>query len=294
MSLNEFFPEKDKAVYFDYVVGNPPYQCPEKGSAKLYKPIFEKSLLLSKEVSLLMPDAIVRGDNSKYHIKSVDYTADHAFTVTGVHIAEVVSTRGYSGDIKVTNADYTVEYRSRDGLLLDRSVIPGYHIYQKLKAYAGGKLFTDGSGKNSETKSSDYPYKVYKNKDKDTYWYHRDTPIFYKRKKLNISATRKHLISAVDISTSDSFNGMQIDITGYTERQINNIYSFVFSDIVFNIYNIGRYMVYLTGFNPIISLLPDIDIDTHYTESTSAELLGLSAEDVEWINSNITNTQLQK
>ncbi len=279
---------------FDVIVGNPPYQNNESESdaGKLYIDITKKSLLLLKSngiINLLTPDTIVRDGRNKFTVKrkglrSVDYTAN-TFFKESVTIINWIYDKSYGGDgVEVINKDGSTDIRKYTESMVDKNDLIGIKLFEKIKE-GKSKLFTSGqrANKNKDTKDSIYTYKVYMNWFKNKVAYTDDPPILFGKKKIFISISKSYTEYNFNISTDD-FGQLQlmIDITNYTDAQIDNIKKFLFHPICVNICNKYK-TLYGTGFNNMLYTFPEIDINKRYTQKDIIDLFKLTDIEVNYL-----------
>ena len=289
ITIQEFLKETFN-MKFKKILGNPPYQNTQSDSdaAKLYIDITKKVLTLlddDGEIDFLTPDTIVRDGRNKFTVKqqglrSVDYTANEDFN-EGVTIINWVFDKKYKKDeVNVTNIDGSVDIRKYSNSLVDKTDLLVVNLFEKLKLEKS-KLFTlDQSARDRNSSSENKKYKIFSNINKNKIVYTNIKPKLYGKRKLIISLSSSYKPELLYNSTDDFGElHVMIDITNYTDIQINNIKKFLFNPICVNICNLYK-KIYKKGFNSMLYVFPEIDVDKKYTNSDVIRLFKLTKNEV--------------
>lgn len=296
ITIDEFLDDNiiTKFMKFKAALGNPPYQNNESESdaGKLYIDITKKTMDILDDDGIIdfhTPDTLVRDGRNKFTVKkqglrSVDYTANESFN-EGVTIVNWIYDKSYKGDdVEVTNKDKSVDIRKYTDSMVDKNDLIGIKLFEKIKE-GKSKLFTSGqrANKNKDTKDEIYKYKVHMNWFKNKVAYTDEPPILFGKKKIFISISKSYTEDNFNIS-NDDFGQLQlmIDITDYTDEQINNIKQFLFHPICVNICNKYK-TLYGTGFNNMLYTFPEIDINKRYTQEDIIKLFKLTDVEVSYL-----------
>jgi hypothetical protein len=276
---------------FDVVIGNPPFQNykSESDAGKLYIDITKKSLTLLNDsgiISFITPETIIRDGRNKFTLKgyeglmSVDYTINKYFNV-GVQTINWTLSKKYNGPIKIINENGHKSYRNKNESLVqdkDKELIT---IFEKIKE-GRTKLFTSDQQVNSnkDVMDSEYIYPVNMNYFKTKIKYSNVKPKLFGRKKATISISKTYSINNFFISSEDFGQlHLMIDITEYSDFQLENLKSFLFNEISINICNKYK-KLYKTGFNNMLYVFPEIDINIEYNNVEVQRVFELTNSEV--------------
>lgn len=292
---NEDFLKNDfKDMKFDVIVGNPPYQNNESESdaGKLYIDITKKSLLLLKPdgiISFLTPDTIVRDGRNKFSIKQiglkyVDYTTNQFFK-EGVTIINWQIDKSYTNsDVKIINADGSVDIRNISESLVDKKDILAVNLIERIKSISNKLFVLDQSAKNKFESNNNNLYKVYSNVNKNKIFYTDKRPVLYGKRKLAISLSSTYKEDML-YDSYDDFGQLHVmtDISDLSDTQILNLKTFLF-----NKYSIAICKMYRKttgqGINAILYSFPKIDVNKSYTDNDVFEIFDLSQTDIELLD----------
>jgi hypothetical protein len=291
-----FMKDEWKVEKFDIIVGNPPYQDSESESdaGKLYIDFTKKSIKLSNDIIIFVtPETIVRDGRNKFNIKNekglcyVNHKSNDFFKVGVTIVSWVINKKVDSNHIKIVNRDGTVDYRNKNDSLVDFNELSKVKLFERLKKEKSKLFIIDQSGNNWSKIKLDGLYKVNKNVNNDKIEYTNIKPKLYGRKKLVISMSksydRKNLYESYD-----DFGELHVmlDITDYSDEQVTNVKKFLFNPICVGICNNYK-KIYKKGFNSMLYLFPQIDINKKYTNDDVKNLFKLSDNDVEYLTKNI-------
>ncbi len=278
---------------FDVVLGNPPYQDNSSNSdaGKLYIQFTKKSLEIVKEngiVSFVTPETLIRDGRNKFNIrdihglKYVNHTTNDYFNV-GVNIISWLIDKKYDGLVEVINRDGTIDYRNKLKPLVDKTEVIGVNLFEKLKEQKSKLFIIDQSGdKWVETNLEGY-YPVNKNVNKNKISYTKVLPKLYNKRKLVISMSSSYKRELVCISNEDFGElHVMIDIDNYTDKQVKNLQDFLFNPLCVKICDKYK-KLYKKGFNSMLYLFPEINIDKKYTNDDVKLLFGLTDDEVEYL-----------
>jgi hypothetical protein len=276
---------------FDVIIGNPPFQNTksESDAGKLYIDFTKKSFtLLDKNglCSFITPETIVRDGRNKFTLKgyeglvSVNYTANKFFNV-GSQIIYWVYNNTYHGNIELTNEDGTIVNRKFNESLVQNKDVELINIFEKIKE-GKTKMFVSDQQVNSnqEFMTDEYSFPVNMNFFKNKLRYSNVQPKMFGRTKAFISISKTYSLNNFNISTEDFGQlHLMVDITDYTNQQIENLKTFLFNEISVNICNKYK-KLYKTGFNNMLYVFPQIDVDVVYTNETVQKVFNLTDDEV--------------
>ena len=283
----------------DIQLGNPAYHNSdsESDASKLYIDITKKALSLKPShgiINFLTPVTIIRDGKRKFSIKipglkRVDHTANDDFNV-GVHIIEWTIDGTYKGDlVEVINRDGSIDIRHYSDSLVDKNDKLLINLFERLKDNPS-KLFISDQQINNKPKSKSknnqvekdniYKYKVFMNYYKDKIRYSKIIPKLLGKRKIFISISKTYNQENIKISNEDFGQlHLMIDVTDLTNNQIENIKSFLFNEISVNICDKYK-KLYGTGFNNMLYVFPEIDINIKYSNKEVQNIFGLSDNEV--------------
>lgn len=278
---------------FNVIIGNPPFQNSksESDAGKLYIDITKKSIsLLSDDgfLSFITPETIIRDGRNKFNIKNfkglkyVNHTTNQYFKV-GINIVSWLIDKNHIGHVSVINKNGVIDFRKNTETLVDKEEVKGVKIFEKLKLEKSKLFVVDQSGKDWQTENGEDLYEVNKNINKTKLSYTAVRPKLYGKRKLVISMSSSYKSELVYDSYCD-FGELHVmcDITDYTENQINNLKGFLFNPICVQICDKYK-KLYKKGFNSMLYLFPQIDVNKTYTNQDVQDLFKLTNEEVEFL-----------
>lgn len=278
---------------FDAIVGNPPYQNinSESDAGKLYIDITKKSLGLLKDngvISFLTPETIVRDGRNKFNIKNitgltyVNHNVNEYFNV-GIKIISWMVNKSHIGNVNVVNKDGTIDSREISNSLMDKTELVGIQIFERLKQQKSKLFVVDQSATGFTETFSEGLFAVNKNVNKNKISFTKVRPKLYGKRKLVISMSSSYSLDLVYDSYED-FGELHVmlDITDYTEQQIDNVKNFLFNPICVQICNKYK-KLYKKGFNSMLYLFPKIDQNREYNNHEVASLFCLTNDEVTYL-----------
>jgi hypothetical protein len=293
LTIDEFLDDTiiTKFMKFKAIIGNPPYQDndSESDAGKLYIDITKKSMNLLTDDGIIdfhTPDTLVRDGRNKFTIKqkglrSVDYTANESFR-EGVTIINWIYDKSYNQDeVEVINKDKSVDIRKYTDSLVDKNDILFVNLIERIKSTPEKLFYLDQSAKNRFDEYKNGLFKVYSNVNKNKVFYTDKKPVLYGKRKLAISLSSSYKEELLYDSTEDFGQlHVMVDISNYTQTEINNLKSYLFNPISIAICKMYR-LVSGQGMNAILYSFPKVDVSKNYNNQGVIDVFNLTLDEVE-------------
>ena len=273
---------------FDYIIGNPPYQNPNEktdASKKLYVKISNNMINFLKNngeyafvtpynyVKPLKNGSLLKRLNKK--VKFVSLDADNYFSV-GINICYWIIQNKKQENETILEENSNIKKINLD-LLYSEKYLQGFIIINKLKDLNTEKLFRI----NNEKEVKDGKYICYKNILKNNIVNIEKISQDYYKSKVCFQKSQS-LEKGLYLKKDCDLGGLIPYITYENENEMNNIKSFLLSDIIINLDKCIR-KINNSGFSSIYIYLPNINKENKYTDNEIKNLLNLSDKDIKYL-----------